>query len=222
MDTERERIATIMQDLAAGDEAAVVALYLEFGGRMAPMVRRRLAHLGVRHPARHEVEGLVFDACCELRACARGWNPDGGALPWTWAARRIDALVAKSVGIYADPLDDLHAERLEQPPSYVSSGADDGAASLLAGAASSHAGASCLLDAFDAARVSERDRDIALEYALQRHLGDTSPAVTVGSAFGVRPDNVRQIFRRTRTRLLDVVRREDRFAALRDLPLLLP
>jgi len=222
MENERERIESIMRDLAAGDNAALASLYLEFGEWMAPMVRRRLAQLGVYNPDRDDMTGLVIDACFEIKRCARGWSPTGGAKPWNWAAPRINAMVAKSVGVYADPLDDAFAGGLEEAASTAATGADGGALEVLSGMAGADPKVRLLLDGFFASRVSDRDRAVTLEYALQRSMGDTSPAVTVGDLFGLRHDNVRQIFKRTRTRLIALCECDCRFASLRDLPLLAP
>jgi hypothetical protein len=222
MDNERDRIESIMRDLAAGDNAALASLYFEFGERMAPMVRRRLAQLGVHNPERDDMTGLVIDACFEIKRCAGGWDPAGGAKPWNWAAQRINSMVAKSVGVFADPLDDAFADGLEEPASTVATGADGGAFEVLTGMARADPKIRLLLDAFDVARVSDRDRAVTLEYALQRSMGDTSPAVTVSDVFGLRHDHVRQIFRRTRTRLIVLSERDPRFASLRGLLFVAP
>jgi hypothetical protein len=222
MDDERGRLESIMRDLAAGDGAAAVRLYVEFGGRIAPMIRRRLTELGVYRPAPDEVNGLVIDACFEIQDCASGWDPARGALPWTWAARRINAKVAKWVGIYTDPLDEGFADWAEERTPGAAHDDDGAASDLLDRLAGSHAAARVLREAFTAARVSDRDRRISLEYALQRHLGDASPASTVGQMFGVRPDHARQIVKRARDRVARVVAQDGRFAELRDLPLLRP
>src|SRR5580698_3542589 len=127
MENDGERIESIMRDLTAGVNAALASLYFEVGQRMVPMVRRRLAQLGVHNPDRDDMTGLVIDACFEIQACARGWSPAGGAKPWNWAAHRINAMVAKSVGVYADPLDEAVAGGLEDPASMVATGPDGGA-----------------------------------------------------------------------------------------------
>jgi DNA-directed RNA polymerase sigma subunit (sigma70/sigma32) len=66
-----------------------------------------------------------------------------------------------------------------------------------------------LIAGFDAANVSERDRAVFVEYLLQTDLGDPSPAVTVGAVFGLQAANVRQIVKRTRTRLAGPARTDD-------------
>jgi hypothetical protein len=65
--------------------------------------------------------------------------------------------------------------------------------------------------------TSDRNRRVYFEFELQKALGDRSPASTVGRLFGLKPDNVRQIARRVRTRLIDRIRSDARLAPLRDL-----
>ena len=61
--------------------------------------------------------------------------------------------------------------------------------------------------------ASERDYEVVLEYVVQRSNGDPSPSHTVAREFRLSPDNVRQIFSRTRRKLL---------AAIDDDPSLVP
>jgi len=218
---EDRRLAEIMGVLAGGDRAAAVTLYAEFGGRIAGGVRRRLRELGIHTPGDQLVADLVMDACFELSDCASGWKRGGGALPWTWARRRIDAMIAKSVGIFTDPLDESVGEWLVNPAS-TSCAADLGAAAVLDVLAGRDGRAGLLIEAFAAAKVSERDRAVTLEYRLQGELGDASPANTVGAEFGLKPDHVRQIVKRTRTRLARLADGDVRFRRLADLPLLGP
>jgi len=219
---EGQRLAEIMGLLAGGDRAAAVMLYNEFGGRMAGGVRRRLRELGIHTPGEQLVADLVMDACFELSDCASGWKPGGGALPWTWARRRIDAMIAKSVGIFTDPLDESVSEWLVDSSASAGCADDLGAAALLDGLAGRDGRVGLLVAAFAAAHVSERDRAVTLEYRLQGELGDASPANTVGAEFGLKPDHVRQIVKRTRTRLARLADGDGRFRPLADLPLLGP
>ena len=54
---------------------------------------------------------------------------------------------------------------------------------------------------------------------LQASLGDPAPAVTVGRTFGLRPDAVRQVVKRTRDALGRLAADEHRFAPLAAIPL---
>jgi hypothetical protein len=195
-----DQLVAVMAAIAGGDRSAVVTLYIEFGGRMAAGVRRRLRELGVHHPEEGQVQDLVMDACFELESCAKAWDPEGGALPWNWARRRLDAMIARRIGVFADPLDDALAERVADT-TRVADTADRAAIAVLADLASYNERARHLIAEFDAARVSDRDRAVFLEYVLQSDLGDPSPARTVGSEFGLEAATVRQIVSRTRTRL---------------------
>ncbi|HMQ25139.1 MAG TPA: hypothetical protein PKA98_04060 [Acidimicrobiales bacterium] len=103
-------VAALMARLADGDTDAVFDLYEAFGAPLAAVMRRHLAAVGVTAAPREDVDGLVIDACLELFECSRAWRPDGGALPWNWAASRLRALAARYVGIHADELDDAAVE----------------------------------------------------------------------------------------------------------------
>jgi DNA-directed RNA polymerase specialized sigma24 family protein len=215
-----DQLIAVMAAIAAGDRAAVVTLYTEFGPRIAGGVRRRLRELGIHNPQDAQVQDLVMDACFELEGCAKSWNPAGGALPWNWARRRIDTMIARSVGIFTDPLDETVTEQLAAPPPPAGGAADRGAAAILDDLAAADGQARLLADAFDGAKVSCRDRAVILEYVLQADLGDPSPALTVGAEFGLEPANVRQIVKRTRAKLSSFAGADSRYRPMADLPFL--
>ena len=50
-----------------------------------------------------ELDGLVMDACFALYDCAAGWKADRGAQPWTWAEKRLRALVTRFLDLHTDP-----------------------------------------------------------------------------------------------------------------------
>ena len=73
-----------------------------------------------------------------------------------------------------------------------------------------------LMEAVD--RVgSPRDADVHLEYGVQKHSGDPSPAITVAQIFSLTPASVRQIDRRMRVKLASLAANEARYAALAEL-----
>ncbi len=220
-DEDRARVAALMARMAAGDRAAVFDLYEEFGARLAAVMRAHLAAVGVRGAPREEVDGLVMDACLELLACSGAWRPEGGALPWTWAAARLRGLAARWVGIHADDLDeavvdDGGAAAVSGPVAW--SGDEGSAFDLLREAGRHHALAALLLDGLG--RVgSPRDQAIVLELRLQADLGDPSPSHTVAAGLGASPDAVRQVSGRMRRRLRQLADADERYAPLADLPL---
>jgi hypothetical protein len=212
-----QRLRVVMAAMAAGDRGATFDLYAEFGGPIGATVRRLLRRLGVDTVPREELDGLVIDACLELQGCAESWDPDGGAVPWVWAERRLLAVVSRWVGQHADAIDDKHevidivvtssgAPSAEPSPLELLARLDDPTCRLLREALASIA--------------SVRDQTILLEVGLQRSLGDTSPAVTIGPHVGLRPDAVRQVLRRLRQRLSALAAAEPRYAPLVDLELL--
>lgn len=222
METERfERLVVVMAAMAAGDKAAVFSLYGEFGSHLAAFMRRELRCLGVEDPGPDEVDGMVIDACFALFDCGGAWKPDGGALPWTWAGRRLAGVASQWVGQHADELD---AGRVElcagQEPVTPASGAagDEAELDVLARLAGRHAGCALVLEALE--RVAgPRDQAIVLELRSQGAAGDPSPALTVARRHNVSPEVVRQVACRVRARLSRLATEDRRFADLADLPI---
>jgi len=212
-----QRLRDVMAALAEGDRSATFDLYAEFGGPIRAWVRRLLRRLGVDSIPATELDGLVIDACLELQACAASWDPEGGALPWVWAERRLLAVVSRWVGQHGDSLDDREDAVALMVASPVGRGAEPGVIELLERL--DDPTCRLLREALEAV-ASVRDREIVLEVGLQRSLGDASPAVTIGPSVGLRPDAVRQVLRRVRRRLHELAEAEPRYAALTDLALL--
>jgi hypothetical protein len=211
---ERDRLVEVMGWLAAGDRAAVVALYVEFGGRIVAVVRRQLRHLNVDAVTRDDLEGLVLDACFAVADCAGGWDAAGGAAPWTWAERRIASVVSSFVGQHADGLDGT--EHVPVPPS--ASGDEPEPLALLG--RSDLPVCRVLEAALDEAGLSVRDRRLLLDVELQRSLGDTSPALTVAPLYDMSAVAVRQAVKRSKDRLRRLAAEDRRFEPLADLALL--
>jgi len=212
-----QRLRVVMAAMAAGDKGATFDLYAEFGGPIRATVRRLLRRLGLDVVPQEDLDGLVIDTCLELQACAEAWDPDGGALPWVWAERRLLAVVSRWVGQHADALDDRNEVVERMVASSAGASSEPSALDLLGRLDDP----TCVLlrEALEAV-ASVRDRTILLEVGLQRSLGDGSPAVTVGPFVGLRPDAVRQVLRRVRQRLSALAATEPRYAPLVDLALL--
>ena len=234
MDSQQfDELVGIMARLAQGDEAAVVSLYERFGDRVAGTVRAVLRERGLTL-VHDEVGGLVLDACLAIAAVAGAWSPDGGALPWTWARRRIERCVDRLIGQRTVPLDDhLHLveSQSQSAGAYAGSAvyagragldADDGRplCTALAGLSATDTRCRLLDDAFDRAAVSPLDREVCLQYAAEQHTGNRSPATTVGAMFALKEPTVRQRVRRSRERLRRLAADDTRFAPLAQLPLL--
>ncbi len=220
------RLVEVMARMAAGDRAAVFTLYAEFGDRIGGAVRRELRRVGAGATEADDLDGLVMDVCIELFACAGAWDPDGGALPWVWAERRVGQVVRRHVGQHHDGLDDERhdggtggrggpgGEEVQRLESTEPEPLD-----VLAGLAGRDPRVALLQEGLE--RVgSRRDRAVLLEVAVQRSLGDTAPATTVGPLFEMRPDAVRQATKRMGDRLRDLAARDHRFAPLAELRLL--
>lgn len=222
--TDRDQLVEVMAALAAGDPAAVVTLAHEFGGPISFRLRQHLTRLGVRGVGRDDLDGLVLDACLELRECAGAWDPTRGVLPWVWADRRLFALCSRFVGQHADALDDAAVPVVAIDATGVVAdagpavGDESAPIEVLATLAATRADAALVYHALEQVG-SPRDRNLLLEYTLQQAAGDPSPAVTVARQFGLRAPAVRQVVRRMRVSLRGLAERDERFAALADLPL---
>jgi hypothetical protein len=217
--TTFERVAELMARMGAGDRTAIFCLYDEFSGPLATMVRRLLRRRGVDAIPRDDVDGLVIECCIALSDVAGAWRPEGGALPWTWARHRIEAVVQRYVGQHADRLDDVHLSRLADRPAEAASPGTEAEALGLLDALAGGDGLCGLLREALGRSGTERDQRLLLEVQIQHSMGDRAPAATVAGMFDMSSEAVRQQVRRVRVRLQRLVADEPRYAALADLPL---
>lgn len=219
MEAERHaRLVEIMARLAQGDRAACFTLLEEFGASIRAAIRRDLHRFGVT-PEPGLLSELTTSAVLCLRDCAPGWRPDGGALPWVWAERRLRRMVSDHLGQHHDSLDvDGAAERLVSPPALACSD-DPDEVEVLRALAGHRPEAALLLAALERV-TSVRDRAILLAYEAYRGDGDPSPANTIAGQFAVTPANARQIVKRAKDKVRALASGEAEFAPLRDLALL--
>ena len=219
-----DELAAIMDRLAQGDEAAVVALYERFRGRIAGAVQQVAALRGT--PLRPgDLEGVVVEVCFELARVASAWSPDGGALPWVWARHRVANVVDRELGQWTEPLDEQQLARVADaadsaPDTPSAPDRDTPMWPVLERIAADHHGARLLLDALERSGVSRRDRELWLEYVCEKAIGNPAPATTVGPVFEMREPTVRQAARRVRTRVRCLATTDDRYAPLAGLPAL--
>lgn len=201
LDQERERLAEILAALADGDGAAVFWLAGEFGHRIERVVRRHLRHLGVHHPDPADVQALVLESCLEIQEVAGGWDPEGGALPWNWAERRLRSSVARHVGQHTTSIDDP-ARPVEIAEADVTEvvHVDRDVDEVLDELAERDHEVAAVHRAVHAV-LSERDRRVFLEYRVQQAMDDPSPAHTVGAMHAMTPAAVRQVVSRANRRL---------------------
>ena len=211
-----ERLVVIMQSLADGDDAAVFVLYEEFGGQLRAAVRRQLRNLQV--PAERElVDDLVVEAAFVVQDVAGAWRPDGGALPWVWAERRIARRVTVWIGQHTTDVD-LDGMGLRDESLAVSA-ADPDEADTLSELAVVHPQVALLEQAMTEA-LSVRERTILLAYEACRADGDPSPANTLSRQLGLTAANVRQITKRAKDKVRALVTIDERFASIRGLHIL--
>jgi hypothetical protein len=210
-------VVELMSRMATGDASAAFELYEEFGAIIRRVLRGHLAELGAHNPSEEDLDGLTLDAVMALLNAAPSWKPDGGAMPWTWAERRLRSIARAHIGQWADELNDDHDGA--DGPAAVALDHDD--MDNLVRAAVDHETIRLLLEAFEIA-CTERDAQILIAVKAQAAAGDPSPANTVAAERGMKPPAVRQAAKRTRDRVLHLAATDARFAPLADLPLLAP
>ena len=213
-----DKLAELMRRMGNGDREALFELYIDFGGRVAGLLRRQLRRVGVYEIDPFELDGLVMDTCLMLFKVAGAWDPAGGALPWNWAGQRVVQIVSGWVGQHAVEFD---AERHETVvmESLRCAETDLEELEVLAVLKDRHAGCALLFEALERV-ASERDRRLLLEMRCQVAAGDPSAAVTVGRRYGMKPEAVRQVACRVRSRLRALAATEGRFAPLEDMAIL--
>ncbi|RMH79464.1 MAG: hypothetical protein D6683_06160 [Actinomyces sp.] len=219
-----------MTGLAGGDAAFLFTLFDRFGEAIRATVRRHLRELARPDLADDddEVGGLALEVCFLLAQRASGWDPTRGARPWTWAAAAIRAEIARLIGhrqvrlIEDDSGSDGEGEDGVREGRLVARGGADGEPTLADTPRPGHeidpyTNHPLLVLLAEAVRAvgRERDQEVLLEFELQQANGDPSPAHTVGAVFDLRPDNVRQIVRRQRRRVAELVWSDERFVELR-------
>lgn len=213
---DRARLGELMA-LMAEDRAFVFTFINEFGDQLARTVHwhlRELAREDVVHD-HDEFEGLITDVALLIQDHAAAWKADG-ALPWTWAQRRIRVLISTQVGprVVASA-DDLDCEVSDA----FSASVVDLAAGEIGDLAPDHHEASLVIELVHEV-ASPRDAEVYLLYRQQRREGDPSPAETVRRALpqhALSSENVRKICQRVRV-AVEPRFAQPRYRSIADLP----
>ncbi|HVV38339.1 MAG TPA: hypothetical protein VHC63_17150 [Acidimicrobiales bacterium] len=210
-----ERVAELMTAMAAGDASAMFTLYTEFGAVIRRVLQSHFADRGVHVVPADEMNGLTLDATMALFEAAPSWRADGGAMPWTWAERRLRAIVNAYLGPHTREFGDedggvvatdVAAADVDELDHLETVARDDDTIRLL-------------VDALDATS-SRRDAQVFLSVRAQAAGGDPSPANTVAARHGMKPPAVRQAAKRVGDRLRALAARDATYAPLLELPLL--
>jgi hypothetical protein len=217
----RDRLNELMARMATGDDAAAISLYREFGPAIRPGVAVVARRLHASHLTPEDIDGIVLDVCLDLLKRAGSWDPNGGALPWVWAERRVLRIVSDFVGQYGSPFDESFPPGHEPEGGGVAlSEPDLGEDETLDRLARRLPTVALFAEALEAVTDRERNRHVLLLYELQRSSGDPSPALTVGQVHGMKPAAVRKCVERTKRALITLAASEARFAAIAGLPIL--
>ena len=207
-----------MGRMAIGDRQAIFELNDHYGRNILGAIRAYARTLGVSLSP-DVADSMALDFCIGLNAHSRGWRADGGASPWKWAERRLQASVRRHLTTLDVRQPNRHDEATTSAQTDTADAdVDNDALALLDALVARNPFASLLREALQRA---DRSRNIAilLDVEMQRAGGDPTPAQSVADLNGLRPDNVRQIVHRTRARLRKAVTDEPRFAELRTLHL---
>lgn len=187
------RVQPLMAEMAGGSADALFDFLDQFRSELERVVGGILGSLHRRDIARSsdEVSSLAVSAALVLFNRAAGWRPDG-ALPWVWAYRSIREEVVAQIG---HPTVEFEQRAHHLPCEPVKRGEID-----LRELASRYSPIAAWVQAVESV-ANERDQAVHMEYQMQKHLGDPSPAHTVAAMFDLGAANVRQIDRRVRTKL---------------------
>jgi hypothetical protein len=211
----RGRLNHLMATVAAGDDAALFALWCEFGSEIRMTMRSIARTRGHRYLPADTVDELAGEAWLALRDVAPAWRPDG-ALPWVWARPRLVGIVDRLLPRPTLPFPD-------EEPAAASGGVlfacdDPPTTATLSLIALERDDCALLREALDRA-LAPSHQDLLLTYAVQQRAADPSPANTLATMYGLKPATVRQRVARFRKRTLAVITADPRFASLTDLPL---
>ena len=212
------RLAGIMARLATGDGLALFDLLVEFAGPLRAAVRRSLDRLQFIADV-DLTDELVMETALVVQAVAPSWSPEGGALPWVWAEARVHARISAYLGQHHDDLDNEASAAIPDRP--LVSNRDDGEDewATLRMLAAEHPELALLEEALMTAATT-REQLVLLPYEALKADGDPSPARTLAVELDLSPDNVRQIVRRAKVKVRKLVDTDDRYASIRDLPIL--
>jgi hypothetical protein len=199
-------VTEVMARLAAGDMAAMTTLQDRWGVAIKAALRRIGRGRNV-HLQPDDLDELLVDAVLVLQEVAGSWSPEGGAMPWVWAGRRLANVVDRFLGQLGTSIDagpDLHLAAEPMPTVAIEEVDVEEVLTRLAREGSIAGERSRQIADLQVALrsvASERDRRVFLELAVQAASGDPSPANTVGEMFDLQPSTVRQIRCRVRRRL---------------------
>ena len=211
---DTRRIAEVVRDTLAGDEAATVEFFLIAAPRVRSIVLRafRESAIWVDPDRMHDI---VNDGVLELIRAAPSWRPDGGAAPWTWARARLVAIAYAQLGVFADDLDshDDLEQRSDPAPDHHPVARD-----ALDRLATQHPLVSRLAEALDRV-ASERDGHVWVDLLVEEAGGNRRAAVTVAQQHDISHANARKIRQRVQRGLVSLSD-DPEFRELAGLPVL--
>lgn len=226
--SQKAAVAAYMARIVDGDTDAIFEFYFEFGHKVRFLVKNSLRSMGRLDLLRDvaEFEGIVLNAWLDMVERASGWSPEG-ALPWTWAGRRIHDTVVRGAGhAVANPErykslegDDTENDLWDVEPSSrdyseVAFGHRPPLTDSFVDLAEGDPRAQKFMDALGRV-ASPKNASVFLDYRYQLCNGDTSPSHTVADMHEMTSGNVRQVFSRTRRKFRVLIETDDSLASLR-------
>ena len=217
------RVAELMAQMAAGDQAAIWALCQEFRSAIAATVAFHLRQLGHQHLISDDdfIDTLVIDVGVSLFDVAGAWDPSGGAMPWSWARHTIrqtvrDAVAVATVGIDGDPV----AARAGPGAALDQTSTNETGATSDSDHLASLAVAIPEVQLLQAAIhevASNRDQQIHIAYQLRKADGTKAASEAVATLFDLTAANVRQINSRTIRKLRQLAATDTQYGPIGEL-----
>ncbi|MGD9795920.1 MAG: RNA polymerase sigma factor [Acidimicrobiia bacterium] len=192
-------LAHTMSGVVQRDPQAIAEFYAVATPHVQRMACAALRSLGVR-PEADRVHDIVGNVLVYLVEHAAAWRPEAGATPWLWARRRIRSEAARSVGQFAEPLDESH----ELAETSTSTPVDDVEPYWVMVKVSNTNPRVAAVYAALQANVSIRDMRIWLRVLDETALGNPSPSNVVALEFEMTPAAVRKVCQRVREKLPDL------------------
>lgn len=104
----RDELNELMRRVARREQDAMAEFWDIALPKVRSLMRSTLSGSGIT-PSTDQLDDMARDGVVALLEMAPSWRPEGGALPWNWAAPRLRSIARESLGVFADDIDELVA-----------------------------------------------------------------------------------------------------------------